>query len=543
MVYIGLLVLSLLPFSVGRQEPLGSALVSDQYAVTATPAGATKSIAIVGAGSGGLAALKTILDLPKDVREGWEIELYEQRRDVGGVWLADPPGKLPDPPELPETPLYPLLHTNTPHPTMTYPHFTFRPGTPLFPSHEYLWQYHVDYADHFNLWPHIHLNHVVSSAAWRGDNATGEWEVEIHAQVTGGCQNETRAFKKTFDHLIVANGHNHYPYIPAWNGTDEWLGNTPPGFPEREILHSIYYRHPEKYTNRSVIIVGAGASARDAVLQVGPLARTAYQSLSEGSEPPPEAQVITKPRISHFTKEAVVFIDGTSLDDVDSLILGTGYEFRVPFLSVPRSNVLVTDPDTPYNSTTAPALTSNLRYIFPLHRQIFNLAPTLPTTALAFVGLPVLIANAPSDAAQGLLIAHALANTSLLPPRDEMLRELVAHEDLLRLKGLDPYRVGHRLLGGDTEAQDYQDDLIDYVKKHGAIPDDGQKYVEQWRRTGRTLSRLLARAWKRVEDRGEEARWLDGVETEDEWAQLMYRLAEWQEEWEKEHGESANPYA
>ncbi|EMD39675.1 hypothetical protein CERSUDRAFT_111984 [Gelatoporia subvermispora B] len=542
MVHIGQLVLSLLPFSLGNQELLGSTLLKSEHAAI-TGSVATKSIAIVGAGSGGLAALKSILDLPEEVRAGWEVELYEQRRDVGGVWLPDPPGELPDPPELPETPLYPLLHTNTPHPTMTYPHFTFPPGTSLFPSWEHLWRYHVDYADHFDLWPHIHLNHTLVSAEWRGDNTTGKWEIEVHAQVASGSWTEDKVIQRTFDHLVVANGHNHYPYIPTWNGTDAWLANTPPGAPSREILHSIYYRYPEKYTNRTVVIVGAGASARDAVLQVGPLARTAYQSLSEGSEPPPDAQVIIKPHISHFTNDSIVFIDGSSLTDVDSLILGTGYEFRVPFLSPPFSSVLTSDAHTPYNSTTAPSLITNLRYIFPLHRQIFSLAPTLPSTALAFVGLPVLIANAPSDIAQSLFVAHALANASLLPPRDAMLRELVAHEDLLRGKGLDPYHVGHRLLGGDTEAQDYQDNLVEYLKKHGAIPDDGEKYVEQWRRAGRTLSRLLARGWKRVEDLDEQARWLDGVETEDEWAQLMERLAAWQEEWEKEHGESASPYA
>ena len=47
-----------------------------------------KSIAIVGAGSAGLAVLKTLLDLPLEVRQGWEIVLYEQRRSVGGVWYV-----------------------------------------------------------------------------------------------------------------------------------------------------------------------------------------------------------------------------------------------------------------------------------------------------------------------------------------------------------------------------------------------------------------------------------------------------------------------
>lgn len=45
-----------------------------------------KSIAIVGAGSAGLAMLKTLLDLPEETRRNWDIVLYEQRRNVGGIW-------------------------------------------------------------------------------------------------------------------------------------------------------------------------------------------------------------------------------------------------------------------------------------------------------------------------------------------------------------------------------------------------------------------------------------------------------------------------
>ena len=46
-----------------------------------------KRIAIVGAGTGGIVMLKTLLDdLPKDVTRNWEIVLFEQRDDVGGIW-------------------------------------------------------------------------------------------------------------------------------------------------------------------------------------------------------------------------------------------------------------------------------------------------------------------------------------------------------------------------------------------------------------------------------------------------------------------------
>ena len=93
-----------------------------------------KSIAIVGGGSAGLAVLKVLLDVEHETGADWDIVLYEQRRDVGGVWYAllhyqgtqrilmydryrleDP--NPPSPPSLPESPCYPILRTNTPHPT------------------------------------------------------------------------------------------------------------------------------------------------------------------------------------------------------------------------------------------------------------------------------------------------------------------------------------------------------------------------------------------------------------------------------------------
>ena len=107
--------------------------------------------------------------------------------------------------------------------------------------------------------------------------------------------------------------------------------------------------------------------------------------------------MIAKPEIAYFTPNAIVFVDGSVVEDVDIVFLATGYEFRVPFLSAPHASTLITDPAAATNSTTAEHLTSNLRYIYPLYEHIFSLAPALPPTAIAFIGLPVLIANCPSD--------------------------------------------------------------------------------------------------------------------------------------------------
>ncbi|KAH9829712.1 FAD/NAD(P)-binding domain-containing protein [Rhodofomes roseus] len=512
---------------------LGTFVLMRDHCTDRHPSEASKSIAIVGGGSGGLAALKTILDVANDINENWEVVLFEQHRGLGGVWLPDPPGYEPEPPELPESPTYPLLHVNTPHPTMTYPHIPFPPGTNLYPGWDAMRRYHEDFATQFDLWPHVKLNHTVVSTQWHGHGDFGDWHVEVHSPPVDGSPEDV-VLKRTFDHLVIANGHNHYPHVPEWNGTDDWLAYPRPGLPERQLLHSIYYRDPESYRNQTVVIVGTGASGRDIALQVGPLA-TVYQVVREGKETTPGADVIEKPEIAYFTPDAVVFVDGSIVECVDTVFLATGYDFRVPFLSAPHATTLVTDPDAQETSSTAQQLTSNLRYIYPLYQHMFSLAPSVPPTALAFVGLPVLIANCPSDYAQGMFIAHAIANSSLLPPRDEMLQDLLEREEALRAKGFDPYFVGHRLQN-DNEAQTYQDNLVEYLKKQGAVPDDGKPYVEGWRRKGREHNFLILRGWKRIQAQGEEARWLRGVRTENQWAALLDKIAEWQSRWEEDHG-------
>ena len=46
-----------------------------------------KRVAIVGGGTSGIVMLKTLIDdLPKDVTRTWEIVLFEQRDDIGGIW-------------------------------------------------------------------------------------------------------------------------------------------------------------------------------------------------------------------------------------------------------------------------------------------------------------------------------------------------------------------------------------------------------------------------------------------------------------------------
>ncbi|KAH9006486.1 FAD/NAD-P-binding domain-containing protein [Lactarius hatsudake] len=439
-----------------------------------------KRIAIVGAGIGGIVMLKTLVDdLPKDLTRTWEIVLFEQRDDVGGIWYPDP--HTPHPPDLPESPLYPGLRTNIPHPS-------------------------------------------ILAADWHGDNVSGHW------QLTALDHTHNRTVHARFDHLIVATGHYHYPYEPEFQGQHAWEASAP----GREILHSIFYREPEVYRGRNILVVGGGGSGQDMAHQIVGFANSTYVSLkSSPLFPFPFPHIPGVERVgavSHFTPHAPVFEDGTSLPQIDTVLLATGYELRIPFLPLIRNTTLSTplpDPDD------CDALTNNGRYLRPLFQHVLSLAPTHAPRALAFVGLLTFVEYGISDYAQALLVAHALADPALLPPTPALLADLRAQEAALD----DPARIGHRIVrpGGGAA---YQDGLVailqDRGREGGGVPPRGTRFTEPWREFATRETMRLRRAWFEIEARGEDhvRKWLGTVKRGDEaeWADLMVRLVEWYED-------------
>ena len=193
-------------------------------------------------------------------------------------------------------------------------------------------------------------------------------------------------------------------------------------------------------------------------------------------------------------------------------------------------------------------LTENLKYLFPLDRQIVSLSSLHPLNALFFIGLPIPSVAASSSTAQSIFAGHLIAHPNRVYPtshttghngwnetlaRESLLKNLTAPENWLADEGFDVYRTGHRLdIGRYTEAE-YQDSLITHLQSQGLVPrrDKGYTFVEPWRTRALEKVSELRRFWKEVESRGEEVvkRWLDGVETVEEWADLMDRLVEWGE--------------
>ena len=291
-----------------------------------------------------------------------------------------------------------------------------------------------------------------------------------------------------------------------------------------------------------------------------------YHSFSSYGNSVPTWKVpgtIYKPKTKGFTGSSVQFEDGTEVSGVDVVILATGYSYRSPFL----------DPSDPYNqpsrgpptngrhaivTTNASGhsrsegeqrLTTNLNYLFPIDRHSVSLSSLHPLNALFFIGLPFPVANSLNGIAQSMFAGHLIAHPDRVYPtshitgkrdwnetlaRGLLLKNLTTFENGLADEGFDIYRLGHKMdLGSRTDAE-YQDSLIMHLRAQGLVPshEGGYIFVEPWRTRAREKTLELRCIWKEIESRGEGEvkRWLDGVETEEEWVDLMDRLLEWGEE-------------
>ncbi|EJD46845.1 FAD/NAD(P)-binding domain-containing protein [Auricularia subglabra TFB-10046 SS5] len=395
---------------------------------------ASKRIAIVGMGAGGISALKAIMDLPYELRVGWEVVAFEKRSATGGLWLPDD-GDVPMPPEIPETPLYPSLRTNGPHPSLTIPHWPLQPETPLFAHHEDVLRYHQGIGTHFNLTSNIRFRQNVLEAEWIGTPGAGHWELTIEDLSSSPAGRRT--FRRQFEHLIAAPGVSRFPRIPTFPGQHDWMAAG------KTTLHSIYYRNPDPYKDCTVVVVGRGPSGWDTARNLVGIAKTVYWSgdVKDGLLPViPGAHDV--PRIVSLAGGTVRLADGRELPDVDALILATGYEVRVPFLTAGGALHEVA-PGAPQPTDR---LTTNSYYMHPLYEHTLSLDTRYPLGSLYFNGIVLYNPTGMCDYAQGLFAAYTIALPELLASREELYAALKRREALIRSGGVDPAHYGHKVL-------------------------------------------------------------------------------------------------
>ena len=168
-----------------------------------------------------------------------------------------------------------------------------------------------------DLRPWIRFNHVVRQVTF--NDSSDDFSV-----VAKNLEENKDLPVQKFDYVIVATGHFSVPNVPSFPGIDQFPGR---------IIHSHDFRNASQFKDQTLLVVGSSYSAEDIALQTLKYGAkkivTSYKTRPMGFKWPP--QITEKPLLTKIEGSTVHFKDG-SKDDVDAIILCTGYLFSFPFL-------------------------------------------------------------------------------------------------------------------------------------------------------------------------------------------------------------------
>jgi thioredoxin reductase len=365
------------------------------------------NVCIIGAGSAGLISLHELR------MQGIKCVLLEKLPHIAGIWKAQLSNAV-----------YDSLVTNLPKEIMAFsPQYPFREDLPSFVTHLDMDQYLLAFANISNLFEDIKLSCDVSKLNKSADS--NKWTVEY----TDKDANSTKQLE--CDAVVVCNGHFNVPVTPHFQGLENFSG---------DVSHSISYKKPSKYHNKTVLVIGVKSSGTDIARELVGVAGQLHVCVRKHTGPSivetiryPEKQnreydIYLHPSIARIdTKDGecsvVVFVDGERVC-VDSIIMATGYQYDLPFLST---------------TTSSTSISMTSRAVRPLYQHIFH----CDDPSLAFVGLPHTIVPFPLFRYQAKWIAAAwrhatyspegeddvVLSTRYLPSKAEREQWLVSHEE------------------------------------------------------------------------------------------------------------------
>jgi dimethylaniline monooxygenase (N-oxide forming) len=200
-------------------------------------------VAVIGAGSSGLAAVKALR------HHGVDVEAFERGSDVGGLWRYENDNGLSG--------AYGSLRTNVSRSRMEYPSFAMPDSYGDFPGHGEMAAYLGAYAEAYGLRAAIRFGAVVQRVEPAED---GRWWITLD----GGS-------RRGYDAVVVATGVFWSPRLPTY-----------PGSFDGTVSHSHDYRMPAPFAGRRVLVVGAGQSAAEIALEVSAVAERTFVSVRGG---------------------------------------------------------------------------------------------------------------------------------------------------------------------------------------------------------------------------------------------------------------------
>ncbi|KAF9525710.1 FAD/NAD(P)-binding domain-containing protein [Crepidotus variabilis] len=343
-----------------------------------------RKVAVIGAGVSGMISYREFL------KAGFDVHVFERDHLPGGNWYYtdEVPDKAPIPnaectigdyiPSLPpkgvKFPYEQIYHgheakevarshrapkpvwksmTAGPAPDIQIDDFPWPAGTPWELSNAQISGYLRAFASYNGANsndnnPRLSYNTRVELVEKHFDEEGKEagWTLTLKT-VTRTDVNSSKAVwtKQEFDAIVVATGRFNAPNIPNIPGLVEW----DKAFPNR-VMHSRQYRHPESFTNQTVLVVGAASSGDQISRELDTHAKKIFTSIRADNSTvahgtlkfllrplPPSIEVVGEvkrflPPTSTIGTSSIELANGTSLTGVDAIIFATGFRYSFPFL-------------------------------------------------------------------------------------------------------------------------------------------------------------------------------------------------------------------
>ncbi|ELU06178.1 hypothetical protein CAPTEDRAFT_212147 [Capitella teleta] len=336
-------------------------------------------VAVIGAGAAGLCALRHLTHQPRI-----QAVAFEQTKQLGGTWVYTENIGTDDLGLPVHSSMYANLRTNLPKEVMAFPDHPFPTGGSSFISHVDVLDYLKSYSQHFNLEQFIKFSTSVENVEpITREDASTVWKMVSREVVSGKEEHHE------FDAVVVCNGHYSVPLIPKIKGLEGFKG---------QVMHSHNYRHPEDFSGKRVVLLGAASSGIDIGFD---LAATAKEIVLCHKKPPLKSllpsNVRQAPGIKEFTATDIILDNDEIITDVDVMLFCTGYHYTFPFLH-PSCHPEIKDER------------------IPLYKHIIS--PDHPT--LSFIGIPKQICPFPEFNCQVQFVLAGLTGRVPIPNRDEM---------------------------------------------------------------------------------------------------------------------------
>jgi cation diffusion facilitator CzcD-associated flavoprotein CzcO len=157
---------------------------------------------------------------------------------------------------------------------MQYASYPIPDHYPNYLGHRTIAKYFDDFVDHFGFRDKIHFRTEVTRVerAITGQR-DGQWDVTTRDRDTGDVR------VRRYSAVLVANGHHWDPRFPSFPGMDTFQGDQ---------IHSHYYRTPEPYTGKRVLVIGIGNSACDVATDCAAVAERTILAMRRGAHVVPK---------------------------------------------------------------------------------------------------------------------------------------------------------------------------------------------------------------------------------------------------------------